>query len=74
MPKRELTQCSKDENVVLPDEWNTRQDRIRNDNFRERVGLAPIVENIIEFTLRWLEETCRFGNTGSRSDGGQVNH
>jgi hypothetical protein len=61
MPTRELTQCSRDENFA-PDEWNTRQDRIRNDNFREKVGLAPIIENIIESRLRWLEEMYFFGS------------
>jgi hypothetical protein len=31
----------------------TRQDRIRNDNIRERVGVAPIVE-MVENRLRWF--------------------
>jgi hypothetical protein len=32
----------------------TRQDRIRNDTIRERVGVAPIVEKLIENRLRWF--------------------
>jgi len=31
----------------------TRQDRIRNDTIRERVGLAPFVEKLVENMLRW---------------------
>jgi hypothetical protein len=31
-----------------------RSDRIRNDNIRERVGVAPIVEKIVETRLRWF--------------------
>jgi len=32
----------------------TRWDKIRNDNIRERVGVAPIVEKMVENKLRWL--------------------
>ena len=32
----------------------TRQDRIRNDTTRERVGVAPIVEKLVENRLRWF--------------------
>ena len=32
----------------------TRRDRIRNDTIRERVGVAPIVEKMVENRLRWL--------------------
>ena len=32
----------------------TRHDRIRNDTVRERVGVAPIVEKLVENTLRWF--------------------
>jgi len=32
----------------------TRQDRIRNDTIRERVGVAPIVEKLVENRLRWF--------------------
>ena len=32
----------------------TRQDRIRNDTISERVGVAPIVEKLVENRLRWF--------------------
>jgi hypothetical protein len=32
----------------------TRRDKIRNDTIRERVGVAPIVENLVENKLRWF--------------------
>ena len=32
----------------------TRHDRIRNDTIRERVGVAPIVEKMVENRLRWF--------------------
>jgi len=32
----------------------TKQDRIRKDNIRERVGVAPIVEKMVETRLRWF--------------------
>ncbi|KAL5176375.1 LINE-1 retrotransposable element ORF2 protein [Glycine soja] len=32
----------------------TRQDKIRNEAIRERVGVAPIVEKIVENRLRWF--------------------
>ena len=31
-----------------------RHDRIRNDTIRERVGVAPIVEKLVENRLRWF--------------------
>jgi len=31
----------------------TRHDRIMNDTIRERVGVAPIVEKLVENRLRW---------------------
>ena len=33
----------------------TRQDKIRNGAIRERVGVAPIVEKMVENRLRWFE-------------------
>jgi len=38
----------------------TRWDRIRNDDIRERVGVAPMVEKMVETRLRW------FGNVERR--------
>ena len=32
----------------------TRDDRIRHDTIRERVGVAPIVEKLVENRLRWF--------------------
>ncbi|KAH1193556.1 Craniofacial development protein 2 [Glycine max] len=32
----------------------TRQDKIRNETIRERVGVAPIVEKMVENRLRWF--------------------
>ncbi|KAL5154279.1 hypothetical protein HKD37_19G053668 [Glycine soja] len=32
----------------------TRQDKIRNEAIRERVGVAPIVEKMVENRLRWF--------------------
>jgi len=32
----------------------TRQDRIRNDTIRERVGVAPIAKKLVENRLRWF--------------------
>ena len=32
----------------------TRRDRIRNDNIRERVAVAPIVGKMVETRLRWF--------------------
>ena len=32
----------------------TRHDRIKNDTIRERVGVAPIVEKMVENRLRWF--------------------
>jgi nonsense-mediated mRNA decay protein 3 len=31
-----------------------RLDRIRKDNIRERVGLAPILEKMVQTRLRWF--------------------
>ena len=37
----------------------TRQDMIMNDTIRERVGVAPIVEKLVENRLRWFEHVER---------------
>jgi len=37
----------------------TRHDRIRNDTIRERVGVAPIVEKLVENRLRWFGHVKR---------------
>ena len=33
---------------------HTRKDRIRNDDIRERVGVAPIEEKLVQHHVRWL--------------------
>jgi len=37
----------------------TRRDMIRNDNIRERVGVAHIVENMVETRLMWFRHVER---------------
>jgi hypothetical protein len=37
----------------------TRQDRIRNDNIRESIGVTPIVEKMVETRLRWFRHVER---------------
>jgi hypothetical protein len=31
-----------------------RRDRVRNDNIRHRVGVAPIAEKLVQHRLRWF--------------------
>ena len=38
---------------------HTRKDRIRNDCIREKVGVAPIVEKLVETRLRWFGHVQR---------------
>ncbi|KAF7808226.1 sacsin isoform X2 [Senna tora] len=38
---------------------HTRMDRIRNDYIREKVGVAPIVEKLVETRLRWFGHVQR---------------
>jgi hypothetical protein len=33
---------------------HTRRDRVRNDDIRERVGVAPIEEKLMQHRLRWF--------------------
>lgn len=37
----------------------TRRGRIENDNIKERVGVAPIVDKMVETRLRWFEHVER---------------
>ena len=33
---------------------HTRKDRVRNDDIRDRVGVAPIEEKLVQHRLRWF--------------------
>jgi hypothetical protein len=54
--------------------------RIRNDNIREResererVGVAPIVENMVETRLRWFGHVERRADSVVRGDVGESDH
>ena len=34
---------------------HTRRDRVRNDDIRDRLGVAPIEEKLVQHRLRWLD-------------------
>jgi hypothetical protein len=38
---------------------HTRRDRVHNDNIWDRVGVAPIEEQLIQHQLRWFEHVQR---------------
>jgi hypothetical protein len=38
---------------------HTRRDRVRNDDIRDRVGVAPIEEKLIQHRLRWFKHVQR---------------
>jgi len=40
--------------VVLIHELDQYRDKIRNDSIRERVGVASVLENMVETRLRWF--------------------
>ena len=33
---------------------HTRRDRVRNDDIRNRLGVAPIEEKLVQYRLRWF--------------------
>jgi hypothetical protein len=33
---------------------DTRRDRVRNDDIRERLGVAPVDEKLVQHRLRWF--------------------
>jgi hypothetical protein len=39
--------------------WHTRKDRVWNDDIRDRVGVAPIEEKLIQYRLRWFGHVQR---------------
>jgi hypothetical protein len=38
---------------------NTRRDQARNDDIRERLGVAPVEEKLVQHRLRWFEHIQR---------------
>jgi hypothetical protein len=38
---------------------HTRRDRVRNEDIRDRVGVAPIVEKLVQHRLRWFGHVQR---------------
>jgi hypothetical protein len=34
---------------------NTRRDRVRTDDIRERLGVAPVEEKLVQHRLKWLD-------------------
>jgi hypothetical protein len=45
---------------------NTKRDRVRNDNIREILGVAPVEENLVQYYLRWFEHIQEtYGGTNS---------
>jgi hypothetical protein len=58
--KRHVQQLSAAEMRIL--RWicdNTRRDRVRNDDIRERLGVAPVEEKLMQHRLRWFEHMQR---------------
>ena len=38
---------------------HTRIDRVRNDDIRDRLGVAPIEEKLVQHRLRWFDHVQR---------------
>ena len=38
---------------------HTRRDRVRNDDIRDRLGVAPIEEKLVQHRLRWFGHVQR---------------
>jgi hypothetical protein len=38
---------------------NTRRDRVRNDDIRERLGVTPVEEKLMQYRLRWFKHIQR---------------
>ena len=59
----EKTTCSTDKcrgnAYVALDLRHTRRDRVRNDDIRERLGVAPIEEKLVQHRLRWFGHVQR---------------
>ena len=58
--KRHVQQISVAEMRML--RWicaHTRRDRVRNDDIRDRLGVAPIEEKLVQLQLRWFGHVQR---------------
>jgi hypothetical protein len=58
--RRHVQQLSVAEMHIL--RWfcgHTRRDKVRNDDIRDRVGVAPIEEKLIQHRLRWFGHVKR---------------
>ena len=58
--KRHVQQLSVTEMCIL--RWicgHTRMDRVRNDDIRDRLGVAPIEEKLVQHRLRWFGHVQR---------------
>jgi hypothetical protein len=48
--------------------WGPRRDRVWNDDIRDRVGVAPIAEKLVQHCLRWFGHIqCRPPDTSVHS-------
>ena len=58
--RRHVQQISVAEMRMLP--WicgHTRRDRVRNDDIRDKLGVAPIEEKLVQHRLRWFGHVQR---------------
>ena len=44
---------------MKPKSGHTRMDRVRNDEIRDRLGVAPIEEKLVQYRLRWFGHVQR---------------
>jgi hypothetical protein len=52
------TECCRDAYVAM-DLWAYKKDRVRNEDIRDRVGVAPIEEKLVQHRLRWFGHVQR---------------
>ena len=52
------TECCRNAYVAM-DLWSQRMDRVRNDDIRDRLGVAPIEEKLVQHLLRWFDHVQR---------------
>jgi hypothetical protein len=68
--RRHVQQLSVAEMCML--RWicsNTRRDRVRNDDIRERLGVAPVEEKLMQYRLRWFGHMQRRPSEASIRNG-----